>query len=47
MKARKLGVLTPVLYHVDVVDAKIHMERVEGHTLKRMLHEKTLAGEGQ
>mmetsp|Transcript_15384 Transcript_15384/g.46444 ORF Transcript_15384/g.46444 Transcript_15384/m.46444 type:complete len:237 (-) Transcript_15384:231-941(-) len=45
IKARKLGVLTPVLYHVDVVDAKIHMERVEGHTLKRMLHEKTLAGE--
>lgn len=46
VKARKLGVLTPVLYQVDVVDAKIAMERVEGRTLKRMLHEKSLAGEG-
>lgn len=42
-KARKLGIVTPVLFHVDLVASKIYMERIEGDTLKRLLHSKTLA----
>lgn len=42
-KARKLGVLTPVLYHVDLSTSKVFMERIEGQTLKHLLHSKSLA----
>lgn len=45
-KARKLGVATPVLYHVDLTTSKIFMERIEGDTLKHLLHSKSLAEDG-
>lgn len=45
-KARKLGVVTPVLYHVDLAAGKIFMERIEGDTLKHLLHSKSLGEDG-
>ncbi|KAL4445801.1 hypothetical protein ABPG77_009000 [Micractinium sp. CCAP 211/92] len=42
MRARKLGVHTPVLYLVDHATACIYMERVEGHSLKTLLHKNSL-----
>lgn len=37
LRARKLGVPTPVLYHVDSATSSIYMERVEGHSVKTLL----------
>lgn len=37
LKARKLGVPTPTLYHVDVPKACIYMEKINGHSLKTVL----------
>ncbi|KAL4425794.1 hypothetical protein ABPG75_009810 [Micractinium tetrahymenae] len=42
MRARKLGVHTPVLYLVDHATSCIYMERVEGHSLKTLLHQNSL-----
>ncbi|PSC76037.1 TP53-regulating kinase isoform B [Micractinium conductrix] len=44
MRARKLGVHTPVLYQVDHATACIYMERIEGHSLKTLLHNDELQG---
>eukprot|EP00887_Chlorella_sp_A99_P004781 scaffold4.g4781.t1 len=38
LKARKLGVTTPVVYHVDHSLSLIYMERIEGHSVKTLLH---------
>lgn len=46
VRARKLGVLTAVLYAVDVQEASISMERVDGSTVKALLHSSTLQGAG-
>lgn len=37
LRARKLGVPTPVLYHMDAATACIYMERVQGHSVKTLL----------
>ena len=37
LRARKLGVTTPVLYHVDATTASIYMQKVEGQSLKATL----------
>lgn len=42
LRARKLGVPTPVLYHLDIATSCIYMERVEGHSVKTLLR----GGEG-
>lgn len=46
VRARKMGVLTAVLYAVDLHDATISMERVDGSTVKALLHSGGLAREG-
>lgn len=46
VRARKLGVLTAVLYAVDIKEASISMERVDGSTVKALLHSSTLQGAG-
>ncbi|PRW58873.1 EKC KEOPS complex subunit bud32-like isoform X1 [Chlorella sorokiniana] len=46
LKARKLGVHTPVVYHVDHATSSIYMERVQGHSLKTLLHGGQLGGTG-
>jgi tRNA A-37 threonylcarbamoyl transferase component Bud32 len=46
VRARKLGVLTAVLYAVDLQEASISMERVDGSTVKALLHNSTLQGAG-
>ena len=46
LKARKLGVRTPVLYHTDYQRAGIFMEHIAGTTVKQLLHSGSLAGEG-
>ena len=46
VRARKLGVLTAVLYAVDLQEASISMERVDGSTVKALLHSSTLQGAG-
>ncbi|EFN57443.1 hypothetical protein CHLNCDRAFT_48645 [Chlorella variabilis] len=43
MRARKLGVRTPVLHLVDHVASCIYMERVEGHSIKALLQQRSLA----
>lgn len=43
MRARKQGVHTPVLYQVDHATACIYMERIEGHSVKTLLHQGSLA----
>ena len=45
LRARKLGVPTPVLYYVDQQTNTIYMERVNGHSLKATLHQGTLTQE--
>lgn len=37
LRARKLGVPTPVLYHVDHGTNCIYMERIAGHSVKTLL----------
>ena len=37
LRARKLGVPTPVVYHVDHATSCIYMERVQGHSVKTLL----------
>lgn len=37
IKARKLGVRTPTLFHVDTETSSIYMERIEGHSVKALL----------
>ncbi|KAL6782869.1 CGL126 [Auxenochlorella protothecoides x Auxenochlorella symbiontica] len=42
LKARKLGVSTPVLFHVDTATACIYMERLEGSSVKHILHSQSM-----
>jgi TP53 regulating kinase-like protein len=42
LKARKLGVSTPALYHVDVDASTIIMEHINGKSVKAMLREDVL-----
>ncbi|KAI3438592.1 hypothetical protein D9Q98_001016 [Chlorella vulgaris] len=42
MRARKLGVRTPVPFLVDHDASCIYMERIEGHSVKTLLHERSL-----
>lgn len=42
LRARKLGVPTPVVYYVDQDTATIYMQRVHGHSLKAALHNNDL-----
>jgi tRNA A-37 threonylcarbamoyl transferase component Bud32 len=46
VRARKLGVLTAVLYAVDIKEASISMELIDGSTVKALLHSSTLQGAG-
>ena len=39
MRARKLGVPTPTIYHVDTQQSAIYMERVHGRPLKELIRE--------
>lgn len=43
LRARKLGVATPALFHVDIESSCICMQRVEGASVKALLHGSTLA----
>lgn len=45
LKARRLGVHTPLLLHVDVAAAIMYMERVAGESVKQRLRD-GLAGDG-
>lgn len=47
LKARKLGVATPVLYFVEHEASSVYMERVQGGSLKEALHDSALTGEGE
>lgn len=42
MRARKVGVLTPVPFHVDQVAYTIAMERVAGASVKDIIHKKLM-----
>lgn len=46
VRARRMGVLTAVLYAVDLQDATISMERVDGSTVKALLHAGSLQSKG-
>lgn len=46
IKARKLGIPTPVIYDVDASTACLTMERVAGRTLKAVLQSPTLDAPG-
>ena len=39
VRARKLGVTTPTIYHVDTQQNAIYMERVQGRPLKELIRE--------
>jgi TP53 regulating kinase and related kinases len=43
LKARKLGVPTPVVYHVDVTTATIYMQHISGSSLKDVLYKNARA----
>ena len=42
LRARKLGVPTPVVYYVDLDTATIYMQRIQGHSMKTILHNNDL-----
>lgn len=42
MRARKLGVLTPVLLHVELESSSIYMQQIEGHSIKTLLMQGSL-----
>lgn len=46
LRARKAGILTPVIYSVQHEAATIFMERVDGFTVKETLLSGTLSEEG-
>ncbi len=46
LRARKLGVPTPVLYLVEHEASSVYMERVEGCSVKAALHEGALTADG-
>ena len=46
LRARKLGVPTPVPFHVDPATACIYMERVAGQSVKALLRQAELGAEG-
>lgn len=46
IKARKLGIATPVIYDVDASTACLTMERVAGRTLKAELQSPALEAQG-
>lgn len=46
LRLRKLGVPTPVPYHVDLGAATIYMERVPGHSVKTLLKSGALSNSG-
>ncbi|GMH42287.1 hypothetical protein BSKO_10206 [Bryopsis sp. KO-2023] len=45
LRARKLGVLTPVLYLVDCDGGCLYMEKISGKSVKQILSEETLNDE--
>ena len=47
LRARKMGVPTPVPYHVDLATACIYMERVGGESVKALLRQAELGAEGE
>jgi tRNA A-37 threonylcarbamoyl transferase component Bud32 len=46
LKARKLGVRTPVVYYVEHEASTIYMEKVLGTSLKDLLLQSQLSAEG-
>ncbi len=46
MRARKLGVPTPVLYYVEQETNSIYMEKVEGMSVKAALQSRALDEQG-
>ncbi|KAK9829315.1 hypothetical protein WJX72_005157 [[Myrmecia] bisecta] len=46
LRARKVGVLTPVVQHVDHEASTIYMQKVIGRSIKDVLHEGSLEAEG-
>ena len=44
VRARKLGVITPVPYHVEIQAASIYMEFVEGRSVKEVRLHRTACG---
>lgn len=46
MRARKLGVPTPVLYYVEHETNSIYMEKLEGVSVKAALHSRSLDEQG-
>ena len=47
MRARKLGVPTPVLYYVEHETSSIYMEKVEGMSVKAALQAWSLDEQGE
>lgn len=47
VRARRLGVLTPVVFHVDQEAYTIAMEQVHGRPLKYIINEQTLGADGK
>lgn len=45
-KARKLGLRTPCLYHVEMQSSSIYMERIQGRSVKQVLHDNALSPQG-
>jgi len=45
LRARKLGVLTPVVYFVELDTNSIYMEKIAGHSIKHCLHTGSLPSE--
>ena len=47
LRLRKLGVPTPVPYHVNSATSCIYMERIVGHSVKTLLREGALSEAGE
>lgn len=47
LRARKLGVTTPVLYYVEHAASSIYMEKVQGVSVKAALQSKQLDEQGR
>lgn len=46
LRARKAGVPTPVLYCVEAESASIYMERIDGRSIRHLLHDGLLDAAG-
>jgi TP53 regulating kinase-like protein len=45
LKARKLGVFTPAVLHVDLEHSSLYLEKIEGQSIKAALHGGLLAAD--